>query len=137
MNRLTETLRWMTIAERDYHLALDNQDRYPEEAVYHFQQSAEKYLKAFLFFHEKPLKRTHDMAALVLDCVAVDIEFLCLQKDLDPGDMTLFATRYRYPNEDGIDSVSAEDRDHASHFAAQVRSLVRSKLPAAPATHTP
>ncbi|MEW5838416.1 MAG: HEPN domain-containing protein [Pseudomonadota bacterium] len=137
MDRLSETLRWMLIAERDFHLALDNQDRYPEEAVYHFQQSAEKYLKAFLFFHEKPLKRTHDMAALVLACVAEDVEFLRLQKDVDPGDMTLFATRYRYPNEDGIDSVSAEDRENASLFAAQVRSLVRAKLAVVLVTHTP
>jgi len=35
-----------------------------EDALFHCQQAAEKALKAVLIWHDRPFKKTHDLAAL-------------------------------------------------------------------------
>jgi len=42
---------------------------------FHAQQCAEKYLKAYLIFNGKEVRRTHDIAELISQCSEVDPEF--------------------------------------------------------------
>lgn len=39
---------------------------------YHMQQCVEKCLKAYLVAHEKPFRRTHDIAELIEYCKEID-----------------------------------------------------------------
>lgn len=62
MRKLTP--EWLTRADRDLGTARREQGPNPDAAAYHAQQSAEKYIKAYLHEHGVPPPRTHDLAAL-------------------------------------------------------------------------
>src|SRR5215470_4491137 len=73
----------------------------PDEIIcYHCQQSAEKYLKAFIFLHDVEPEKTHDLEDILDVCQQYNTEF----SGLSPAVYIL--TRYsvlpRYPNELGI-----------------------------------
>jgi len=42
------------------------------EALFHCQQAVEKALKAFLTFHERAFRKTHDLGDLSPECFAID-----------------------------------------------------------------
>jgi HEPN domain-containing protein len=42
-----------------------------DTACFHAQQAAEKYIKALLAFHEKPVPRTHNLEELERLCAAL------------------------------------------------------------------
>jgi HEPN domain-containing protein len=65
------------------------------EALFHCQQAVEKALKAFLAFHEKPFRKTHDLSDLGAGCLAID-ETLRTAIDQTDG-LTQYAWRFRYP----------------------------------------
>ena len=69
-------------------------------AAFHLQQAIEKYLKAFLTLHGQVLRKSHDVSALLLGCIAVDGPFASLASVEDPSEMTAFATKYRYSNDE-------------------------------------
>lgn len=59
---------WLHKAERDMaliHDVISTADKYPELVCYHCQQAAEKYLKALLAHHKRPIRRTHDLEELL------------------------------------------------------------------------
>lgn len=66
-----------------------------DTAIYHTQQCAEKALKAFLAYHQKPILKTHDIQLLLELCEEIDIDFEDIYDDgiiLSP-----YATEFRYP----------------------------------------
>ena len=71
--RLEETHSWLDRALRDLRAArlLIAGDSHAE-ALFHCQQAVEKALKAFLTFHQKPFRRTHDLSDLSPDCLTID-----------------------------------------------------------------
>ncbi|TQV63779.1 MAG: HEPN domain-containing protein [Halothiobacillaceae bacterium] len=123
-----ETARWLLIAERDLNMAAKNQDEFPETSAYLFQQAAEKYLKAFLFFHQEPINKTHDISRIILQCVLHSQDFLRLART-DTERLTRMATYYRYPNDDGVDNVDEDDLIMAREFALTIQSMVLSAMP--------
>jgi hypothetical protein len=62
---LTETMvaRWLALARLDADRAAEIGVTDPEDAAFHWQQSTEKALKAFLALHGHALKKTHDRAS--------------------------------------------------------------------------
>jgi len=66
-----------------------------EDALFHCQQAAEKALKAFLIWHDRPFKKTHDLAALGSQCKGIDNSLDLLIDRLD--DLSQYAWAYRYP----------------------------------------
>jgi len=72
--------------------------------VYHCQQAAEKFLKAYLVFkNEEPIK-THDLVKLIELCMRFDKNFekvLEAAKRLNP-----FSTKFRYPSEYDIPDLA-------------------------------
>lgn len=67
----------------------------PAEALYHCQQSAEKFIKAFLTRHQKPFRKTHDLRELARECADIDPGLgLALMPALD---LSRYAWRFRYP----------------------------------------
>jgi HEPN domain-containing protein len=64
-------LSWAAYAEEDYQTALDILEKHPRNAVYCFEQAAEKYLKSLLL-KDSVVPRSHDLPQLLL---LIDPEF--------------------------------------------------------------
>ena len=92
----------------------------PDEIIcYHCQQSAEKYLKAFIFSHDIEPDKTHDLEDLLEICQKYNTEFSTLSSK------TYVLTRYgvlpRYPNDLGITN---EDMKNALSYAKSIQEFV-------------
>ena len=69
---------WLFKAENDLKSAkklMEGGSAVPDTAIYHAQQCAEKTLKAYLAFKEKPVQWTHDVEYLVELCSEIDESF--------------------------------------------------------------
>jgi HEPN domain-containing protein len=97
MNDLTT--EWVIKAEGDYATAgreLGVQDYPNYDAVcFHAQQTAEKYLKAFLQENGVSFPKTHSLIELLELCLPLDDELETLRPDLIR--LGRYAVRYRYP----------------------------------------
>ena len=93
-------------------------------AAFHAQQAVEKFLKAFLIKHGKPLVRTHDIAYLTERCKEIDPSFEELY-DLKAHYLSDFAVEVRYP---GYYSVPGELAGEAIEIARKVLNFVLMKL---------
>ena len=127
---------WLLKAENDLRLAeiaIRLDDPITDGAIYHTQQCAEKALKGFLAFKRSEIKKTHNLAELVMQCVVFDPDFESLLLDAD--DLTPKATEYRYPD----DFIELEDQSQlfsdieevelAIIKAKRIFDFVKSKLP--------
>jgi len=121
-------LRWMQKAESDIKVArhILGMDEPPTDAIcFHSQQAIEKYLKAFLTYHDVRVKKTHDLGILLEMCIEMDKEF----KSIDKGEivsLTPFAVEIRYPDE--IETPTIDESKNAFETALKVREIVFRKL---------
>ena len=120
--------KWIAKAESDLITAKNElKVEYPmtDAICFHAQQCAEKYLKAFLVFHDKYIFRTHDIGFLVKECALLDSEFNTL---LDEGidQLTEYAVHIRYPDEFYFPSI--EDAENAIRKAEKVKEVVIKSL---------
>jgi HEPN domain-containing protein len=122
-----ETLHeWTGKAEEDYHLALAamRQKKYPAYGgvCFHAQQSAEKYLKAFLVRHQIRFGKTHELGELCQSCIDVDGTFNLI---VDPVLLlNPYAVDVRYP---GIHATEDDAREAVAAMK-EVRRFVRKRL---------
>lgn len=90
---------WIEKAEADYRAAVrlnrSRKDPLPDAVCFHCQQSAEKYLKAFLIKLDIAPEKTHSMSALLKECEKHDSTLSVLQPDLLLLDK--FSVDPRYP----------------------------------------
>jgi HEPN domain-containing protein len=95
------------------------------DAVFHCQQAAEKALKAFLAWHDVPFRKTHDLAEVGQQCIALDrsLEPLCRSAE----GLTTFAWIFRYPGEP--EEPPVEDAVGVLALARDVYNAVLSRLP--------
>jgi HEPN domain-containing protein len=95
------------------------------DAVFHCQQAAEKALKAFLAWHDVPFRKTHDLAEIGQQCIALErsLEPLCRSAE----GLTTFAWIFRYPGEP--EEPPVEDAVGALALARDVYNAVLSRLP--------
>jgi HEPN domain-containing protein len=92
----------------------------PDEVIcYLCQQSAEKYLKAFIFSHDIEPDKTHDLKDLLDICKKYNTEFSTL--DSKAYILTRYAVLPRYPNELGI---SNDDMKNALVNAKRIQEFV-------------
>jgi len=91
---------WLAKAENDL-LNIENNlvaTQIPWDTVsFHAQQAAEKFLKAFLVYHAKPLARTHDLVALLAGCAEINPSLAGLEQDCQ--ELTYYAVTSRYPTD--------------------------------------
>lgn len=121
-------ISWLTKAKHDLGTARKiaaGPEPYLDTAIYHCQQVAEKVLKGYLAFHNRPVEKTHDLRLLVAQANALEAQFTLW---FDVADLlTPYATAYRYPGD-----VMEPDRaefDLAFHAAEQLYNFVLSQLP--------
>jgi HEPN domain-containing protein len=91
---------------------------------FHAQQAAEKYLKGFLAFHDRPFPYTHNLADLTELCADIDVSFHSLT--LMASELAPYAVRVRY---DDSFWPTLETAKQARSSALTIRDFVLSHLP--------
>jgi len=122
------TREWIRKAESDFKTAahlLKSSPDLAEGVAFHSQQAAEKYLKAFLVWHQIEFPKTHDIEALLKLAGKVDDKIPEILGDTVI--LTSYGVDYRYPGE--YPEVSRSDAERALRLADHVRAEVRSRLP--------
>jgi HEPN domain-containing protein len=121
-----EAREWVAKAETDCKAALDlarrRKDPLPEAVCFHCQQCAEKYLKAFLIWHEVPFPKIHDLIALKTLCVEKEGSFELIHDLLDS--LVGYDVAIRYPGE----VATLEDAREAVAVVKRVRQFIRARL---------
>lgn len=129
--KLEFTCNWMRKAEGDIKSAthlLNGGEDCMFGAAFHAQQAAEKYLKAFLVWHQVEFPKTHDIGKLLVLAAGVvpDLpDILTEAKTLTP-----FGVDYRYPGD--YPDVTLEHAESAVALASRVRDEIRRRLPDQP-----
>ena len=122
----SEYLEWIEIAEQDLNSAIFLKSMIPkpiEIICYHCQQSAEKFLKAFLIKKEIKFIRTHDLTLLYGKCKSYDTDFTNVMKDC--VELTEYSVGVRYPYHIELE---IEDVEKAILSAEKIRDLILEKL---------
>ena len=92
----------------------------PDEIIcFHCQQSAEKYLKAFMFLHDIEPEKTHDLEMLLDICQEYNENFSLLLSKVTV--LKRYAVTPRYPNEL---EITNEDMKTAIQYAKDVQAFV-------------
>lgn len=122
---LDETREWAVRAGRDLALARRIAGEFPAESLFHCQQSAEKWLKAFLTWHQVPFRKTHELRELGFACDQIDPSLAGL---LEPAYLlSSYAWRFRYPGSP-FEPVE-RDANEAIALAEDVQAAILSRLP--------
>lgn len=95
-----------------------------DTACFHAQQACEKYLKAYLAWHEQAIPRTHDLEELQRLCVGM--ESMPELSMLDLTELTAYAVELRYDAEFWPPQPTARE---AVLIAEKVRQVIRGTLP--------
>lgn len=93
-----------------------------DTACFHCQQSAEKYVKAYLEEHEIIFPRNHNLMQLLDLCLKKDKKFETIRRPLQS--LESYAVTIRYP---GL-RVPFELGEEAFNVASKIRKFVRNKL---------
>ena len=90
--------QWIEKANEDLQVVdqLMIMEKHPAGAIgFHCQQAAEKYLKAFLVFHQTEIPRTHNIEYLLEQCKKVSSDF----PDIELHNITDYGVEIRYPGD--------------------------------------
>lgn len=120
--------KWITKAESDLKIGKDEiiTDNPATDAIcFHMQQCVEKYLKAYLIFNNKEIRKTHDITEILNACCSIDSEFNTLF-DLNVDELTTYAVEVRYSEEFYFPSI--EETKLAIEIAEKVKFFVLRKL---------
>ena len=118
--------QWLKKVEEDEFAGQEILDgeRFPAPACFHFQQMAEKSLKALLVFYGKEFPKIHDLIALAGLLVPVAPEIKEHKSDLE------FLGRYyvetRYPGE--YPEFTSEECQRALEAALRVKEFVLARI---------
>jgi HEPN domain-containing protein len=126
--RVADTRAWLEKAEQDLRSAKADLAVEPPilgDAVFHCQQAVEKTLKAFLTWHDRPFRKTHDLGELGGSCVALDVELEPLLRQAAP--LTEYAWKFRYPGD--LSFPTAAECEAALTLALQVVRTISDRLP--------
>lgn len=120
-------LRWFKKADEDLLAAkaiLNLEEPLPDVIGFHTQQCVEKYLKGFLSFHYRKIRRIHDLVDLLTECAGIDSDFTPWEDSCES--LNDYAVGIRYP--EMFYELSIEEAREAVTFAAQIKDFVRNKV---------
>ena len=119
---------WLAKAGADMELAehlLSEEIHFPSAIAFHCQQAAEKYIKAFLVWHEVDFPKTHDLEELLGLAETSNRDLLASLRDVIV--LTPYGVELRYPG-DRPDATPDEARE-AVKLAHQVRDAILPLMP--------
>jgi HEPN domain-containing protein len=120
------TREWIKKAESDWLVAvsLTRRRKIPvhDHACFHFQQSAEKYLKARLEEANLHFPKTHDLDELVRLCLRVEPLWSALSAAAKR--LTKYGVHFRYPGNE----ATATEMKNCRHDARAIRTEARVAL---------
>ncbi|MEM5820946.1 MAG: HEPN domain-containing protein [Candidatus Aenigmatarchaeota archaeon] len=121
-----DTKKWLKLAEDDLKLSKISLDHdILEYSVFHAQQAAEKFLKAFLAENNVKIPKTHDLKYIISLCKSIDKSFEQLF-ELKAEKLTIFSTHARYPEYEF--EITREMAKEAIEIAEKVKDFVLKKL---------
>lgn len=120
------TREWIRKAESDYQVAVSLMRRRKvpvrDHACFHFQQSAEKYVKARLEEAGVRFPKSHDIAALIQ--AATPLEPFWLAMTVAARRLNKFAVNVRYPGEDATEAEMKTARQDAKAIRQEARAAL-------------
>lgn len=125
---VSETRAWLVKAAQDLAAADHELTASPpllEDIVFHAQQAAEKSLKAFLTWHSRPFRKTHNLIEHGQSCADIDLSLEPLLRQAAP--LTEYAWKFRYPGEP--DPPTRREAEMALSTAREVFTAIRARLP--------
>ena len=126
--RVAETRGWLVRASSDVRAAEHELRATPpllDDIVFHCQQVAEKSLKGFLTWHDRPFRKTHSIEELGEQCLQVDPTLKVLIDRAVP--LTEYAWKFRYPGEP--EEPSSQEAEEALATAREVYAAIVARLP--------
>jgi HEPN domain-containing protein len=118
---------WLSKADEDYGFASSvlEDSQYYAQLCFHFQQAAEKYLKAFIVAHELEFKKVHDLAELLNNCCEKEPGLSCLRDDCNYLSRFYIDTRYpvHWPS-----SYTKDDAHKSQQAAGEIGAAVKQLL---------
>jgi len=119
---------WLRKASSDMKIALremEAEDPATDAVCFHFQQAVEKFLKAWLIWHEVKFPPTHNIEILLLSCEKIDP---CFEELRRVEALTPYAVEIRYA--DDFYFPTLDEVRIASEMALETRAFVLNKLSA-------
>lgn len=126
--RVREAKAWLAKAAQDLRVAeheLTVEPPFVEDVLFHCQQTAEKSLKAFLAWHDRAVRKTHDLVELGQACAEIDGSLEPLLRRAAP--LTEYAWKFRYPGGEGEPTL--EEARGALDLAREVHRSIVDRLP--------
>jgi len=120
--------KWLLKAEEDFGyaaLTLEEEFEYFPQICWHFQQAAEKYLKAYIVAFDLEFKKIHDLATLLKICEKKDPSFSRLSENCRYLQKFYIETRYPVVWES---KHTKEDALKAQKAAQAIKKFVEDKL---------
>ena len=122
------TRQWIKKAEADLKASaaiLNAREPFPDIAAFHAQQTAEKFLKAFLVWHQVEYPKTHDISEL-LDLVA-KVDKSLADSLREATVLTDYSVDVRYPGD--LSELTLENARKAVKLARKVRETILHQIP--------
>ena len=119
---------WIEKADEDFgyaSLSLDEEFEYFPQICFHFQQAAEKYLKAYIIQKNLEFNKIHNLIVLLKVCAKEDSSFEVLKASCEF--LNRFYVDTRYPVHWPV-LRSKEVAQEARDYAKQMQDFVKSKL---------
>lgn len=119
---------WIEKADSDFQFAERNlvENGFYEQICFHFQQAAEKFLKAYIVANELEFKKVHDLGELVQICQRKNSGFKFLEKEAKF--LTDFYLEPRYPEEIPQISYTKSIANKAQKAAGKIQKFVKAIL---------
>jgi HEPN domain-containing protein len=121
-DHIENVILWMSYADEDLGLAnyaMKMPGSRPYRLIaYHAQQCAEKYLKAYLVYHDIDFPYTHDIKKLLNLCGSN----IWIEKIKEAEELTPYAISARYPGMD--EPVTEDEAHHAVDLASKVKKTI-------------
>lgn len=119
---------WISKGEEDYSFAranLEEGKNFFAQICFHFQQAAEKYLKAFIIASDLEFRRVHDLGLLLKVCSTKDASFEDLRETCEF--LSAFYIEARYPVH-WPTNFSSQEAQKALQAAERIRAFIKEKL---------
>ena len=129
-DRIKEYVRvWLSKAQSDMknaQMIMSANDTSPplDTVCFHCQQASEKYLKAYLIYHNRTFPFSHNLADIVNECMQVDQDFASIQRKAEM--LTPYAVEIRYP--DDFYMPTKQEAEESLAIATEIRDFVFARM---------